>query len=148
MKAIYWSSIIAWSLATAGQAQPENYSVIERGPHHRVMASVTWTTNAITGKVFARTNSYTELATGMHRLQDGRWVEASTEIKAVPGGAIAGNGAHIVSFAANLAAAGGAIDCTTPDGKRLRSTVLGLSDTEPRNQCQSGSYTVRLQPGG
>jgi len=126
MKAVYCSSLVAWWLAASSQAQPQNYSVIERGPHHSVMASVTWTTNPITGKTFARTNCYTALATGMNRLQDNRWVPASTEIEVVPGGAIARNAAYTVSFAANLAAPG-AIDCTTPDGKRLRSSIIGLS---------------------
>ena len=53
------------------------YSVVARGPHHRVMARVTWTTNS-TGWITARTNSYTELATGMNTLKDGKWVESST----------------------------------------------------------------------
>ena len=47
------------------------YSVVERGPHHRVMANVTWTTNSM-GRIMARTSSYTELATGMNCLKDGK----------------------------------------------------------------------------
>jgi hypothetical protein len=112
-------------LATALRpGQPESYSVIERGPHHRVMASVTWSTNAA-GRAFAHTNLYTELATGMHRLlEGGGWVPSSTRIEVVPGGAIARNGPHVVSFPATIATP---VECVTPDGRRLRSIILGLS---------------------
>src|SRR5262245_52507379 len=72
------------------------YSVVERGPHHRVWSRVTWETNAL-GRAIAHTNSYTELETGMHYLQDGRWLESSLEITLTPGGAIATKGPHKVS---------------------------------------------------
>ena len=42
-----------------------DYSVVERGPHHLVWAKVTWQTDA-SGRITARTNSYTELTSGMH----------------------------------------------------------------------------------
>src|SRR2546425_3085210 len=41
------------------------YRIAERGPHHRVWQRVTAETNPL-GRVHYRTNSYTELATGMH----------------------------------------------------------------------------------
>jgi hypothetical protein len=53
-------------------------------------------------------------------------VEAGTEIQITPTGAIAAHGQHQVTFAANINTAG-AIDLTMPDGKHLRSHILGLS---------------------
>jgi hypothetical protein len=50
------------AISTASEA---DYSVVERGPHHRVWAKVTWQTDA-SGRITARTNSYTELTSGMH----------------------------------------------------------------------------------
>jgi hypothetical protein len=101
------------------------YTVTERGPHHRVWSCVTWHTNA-PGAGEAQTNSYTELATGLHFFQDGQWVESREEIAVVAEGAVARAGQHKVNFAANLATAG-AVDLELPDGQRLRSHVPGLS---------------------
>ncbi|MDB6016693.1 MAG: hypothetical protein JWR19_1182 [Pedosphaera sp.] len=59
-------------------------------------------------------------------MENGQWVEASTEIQITPTGAIAAHGQHQVTFAANINTAG-AIDLTTPEGKHLRGHILGLS---------------------
>ncbi|MEI6782130.1 MAG: hypothetical protein WCQ21_14555 [Verrucomicrobiota bacterium] len=109
----------------AADSAAADYTVIERGPHHRVMAKVTWQTDAL-GRVMAYTNSYTELLGGMHYLKDGEWVESQDLIEGYPGGAVARHGPVNVIFANNLATAG-AIDLQTPDGKRLTSHVTGLS---------------------
>jgi hypothetical protein len=100
-------------------------SVTERGPHHRILSRVSWETNLI-GKVVAHTNSYTELATGMHYLKDNQWVESKAEIKLVLGGAEAVDGSHKVKIAANLNSTN-AVQFTTPDGKQLRSRIFGLA---------------------
>ncbi|MDB6122329.1 MAG: hypothetical protein JWQ71_1322 [Pedosphaera sp.] len=101
------------------------YSIAERGPHHRVWHRVTIQTNHV-GKVLYRTNSYTELATGMHFLKDGEWQEASETIKITSEGAFAGNGQHKVNFLANINSLR-ALQVTTPDAKQLKSHILGLS---------------------
>jgi len=62
----------------------------------------------------------------MHYLQNGQWQESHELIQSVPGGAVALNGQHRVSFANDLATPG-AIDMLTPEGKELRSHILGLS---------------------
>ncbi len=102
-----------------------SYSIVERGPHHRIIATMTWTTNR-SGRVFARTNSYTELATGMHHLVDGKWQESSDEIAIVPGGATATNASHRVFLSAD-AAASDAVRLTMPNGQTLSSHVVGVS---------------------
>ena len=148
MKSTFLSAVVLTSIAllpavvapgqtaSAGSVAPpptllpaasSEYSVVERGPHHRVWAKVTWETNA-SGRVIARTNAYTELASGMHHRDPntGQWLESQEVIESYPGSAIARRGQHQVIFANDLATAG-AIDMQTPDGKRLTSHVLGLS---------------------
>ena len=105
-------------------AQAGDYTVTERGPDWRVMqkTAVENGTN--------RVHRYTELATGMHyKNASGQWVESKELIEVISGGAIARQGQHRVIFASNLNSRG-SIDLQTPDGKRLRSNVLGLGYTD------------------
>src|SRR5258706_3805408 len=52
------------------------YAVTERGPNHRVWKRVVAQTNDL-GVVSYETNGgYTELATGLHHLVNGQWVES------------------------------------------------------------------------
>lgn len=111
------------------------YIVTERGPHHRVWAKVVWETNTL-GWAEARTNSYIELATGLHYPDaNGVWTESREEIEMLPrgAGAVARHGQHEVIFPADIH--DGAIQMRLPDGQLLRSRVLGLSyyDTATSN---------------
>jgi hypothetical protein len=73
-----------------------------------------------------RPHYFTELATGMHyKNAQGDWTESKEYIEAYATGAIARQGQYQVIFANNLNSAG-SIDMQTPDGKRLRSNILGL----------------------
>lgn len=101
-------------------------SVLERGPNHRRVRQVGWQTNAL-GTISVRTNTYTELATGLHYLENGEWKESKEEIEILPNGAgaVARHGGHKVIFAPNLNTEG-VIDLETPDGTRLRSHILAL----------------------
>jgi hypothetical protein len=76
------------------------------------------------------TNSYTELATGMHYQEtpgEGPWLESNPAIEIDPnGGAKVEQCAHKIHFAANINTQG-AINFTTSDGKILRSHIIGLS---------------------
>ncbi len=77
------------------------------------------------GKAITQTNSYTELATGLHYMQDGKLVESKAEITILPqGGAAATQGQHKDYFPANLN--GGVIDLVMPDGRELKSQIRGL----------------------
>lgn len=101
-----------------------SYTEASRGPHSRVMQKVTTWTNPA-GKTMSRTNKYTELATGMSVLRNGRWVPASDQIQITADGAQATNGQHQVHFAANLNTPG-AIDLLTPEGRHMTSDIAGL----------------------
>lgn len=103
-----------------------HFSITERGAHHRVWSRVTQKTNAL-GQVRTRTNSYTEVATGMHFLnKEGKWEEAREEIEILSHGkgAMAGKGQHKVIFPANTE---GLIEFRIPEGRWLRSRVWGLA---------------------
>jgi hypothetical protein len=128
MKTTFWSIAFSTLLAVSMVAQDQGtspYVVVERGDHHRLWQSVTTVTDA-RGKLHYRTNSYTELETGMHYQKDGQWLESKEEVELTAQGAIARHGRHQVIFAANCNSPV-AIDMLTPDGKRFQSRVLGLA---------------------
>lgn len=68
-----------------------------------------------------------ELATGLHyQSSTGEWLDSKAEIEILTaGGATAGHGQHKSIFPPNLH--GGVIELTTPEGKSLRSQILGLA---------------------
>jgi RHS repeat-associated protein len=103
----------------------ESFNIVDRGPHHRLWNHVTLVTNELQ-EVSSVTNSYVEMATGLHFWQSNTWTDAQEQIIPAPGGATAWKGQHKVSFAANINTAG-AIVMQTPRGTNLHSHVLGLS---------------------
>jgi hypothetical protein len=133
MKTLYSKMLLAltftlplpWASGQTLTPQPGSYTVIERGPDHKVWQRTTFDTDP-RGVRIARNHRYVELASGMHYLDQGIWKESSEQIVPAPGGAIARTGQHKVIFAGTLPA-DAAIDMQTPDGTRLRSHVLGLA---------------------
>src|SRR5882724_7853125 len=115
----------AANAVAASALKPTPYAVVESGPNHRVWQNTTYETGP-NGEQRAHVHKYTELGTGMNYVDaSGRWAEAKEEIETSPQGAIARLGQYQVIFAGNLNSTG-AIDMQTPDGKRLRSNILGL----------------------
>ena len=101
-----------------------DYTVVERGANHRVWEKTTFELGP-NGATYPKKHHYTELATGMHYQKNGQWVESQEIIEPYPAGAIARQGQYQVIFANNLNSHA-AIDQQTPDGKRIRSNILGL----------------------
>ncbi len=117
-------SLLSLLLATTGRAldaipqdakpaDTPTFTIAERGPHHRL-----WTNSA--------GGTYTELATGMHYLNNGRWVESNEEIEILNGVGLARQGQYQVIFAPSLASTP-CIDISAPDGKRFQSRVTGIA---------------------
>ena len=110
--------------ANANLPPDTDYAVVDRGANHRVWEKTSYE-NTADGKVYPQKHRYTELATGLHYWQNGQWVESQEAIEPYSTGAVARHGQHQVIFANNINSAG-AIDEQTPDGKRLRSNIIGL----------------------
>lgn len=105
--------------------EPTAKRVVERGANHRIWQWEVYEQGP-NGAVYPKIHKYTELATGMHyKDASGQWQESQELIESYAGGAVAKQGQYQVIFANNLCSYG-AIDMQTPDGKRLRSNVLGL----------------------
>ena len=131
---IFCSLLMLGALHNAvGQGTPNNsatlppdtdYGVVQSGANHRVWEKTSYEMTA-DGTIYPQKHRYTELATGLNYLQNGQWVESQEVIEPYSTGAIARQGQHQVIFANNLNSAG-AIDEQTPDGKRLRSNIIGL----------------------
>ncbi len=108
------------------QTNALEYIVREKGPHHRKVERVE--TKLSGGQLHAVTNSYFELATGMHRNQSGELVAASSTIEILPlVGVVAQQTRHQVSFASTVGSANGTINLQTPDGKQITSSPLGIA---------------------
>lgn len=77
------------------------------------------------GELRPHVHTYVELASGLNYLNNGAWTPSVETIEPYSSGAIAQQGQYQVIFANNLNTVG-AIDMQTPDGKRLRSNIIGL----------------------
>jgi hypothetical protein len=117
--------VVAVTLPAQIPLSSSPYSVVERGPHHRVWQSVSSELGP-SGETLWRTNSYVELQSGACYQENGVWVDASEGIEVFPEGAVSRHTQHKVVFASNLNSQG-AIDLLTPDGKRMRSAPIGLA---------------------
>jgi len=118
--------------AAANQAQGQSststdWTVTERGPHHAVHEREQ-IVDLGGGRVERVDQRYVELATGLNYLEDGQWKESREEFQVLSDGyAVAAQGQHKVIVSPILNDANGAVDMETPDGKRMRSTILGLA---------------------
>ena len=105
-----------------------SYQVGEQGANQRVWQQIVRTTDTRGNLILSTNRAYVELATGLNFMDPvtGTWSASREVIEAHPGGAIAPFGQHKVIFANNLNSAG-AIDLQMPDGREMRSTILGLA---------------------
>jgi hypothetical protein len=101
------------------------FTATERSSYQTRWARIEAKTNAA-GRVFLRTNSFVELGAGLNRWAGNQWVASMPQIQAAPGGALGSNARHQVWFASDLNTQG-AVALTGPDGRSIRSQILGLS---------------------
>ena len=109
----------------ANMPPPTAYEVVSRDANSRVWQRQTYEKLA-DGTIVPHVHKYVELASGMCYQANGTWQDSEELIEPHAGGAVARHGSYQVIFADNLNSAG-AIDQQTPDGKRLRSNILGLA---------------------
>ncbi|MCW5553765.1 MAG: hypothetical protein KIS67_16605 [Verrucomicrobiae bacterium] len=97
-------------------------------------SKVSWAANPL-GVLEPQTNSYTELATGLHYRDpsSGEWRESDPSFELNEEGyAVAAKCQHQVIIAPSLNPADGVVvDLQTPEGRRLRSGLLGLNLFDP-----------------
>lgn len=102
------------------------YLIGERDANQQVWNKVIVETNS-EGQVSYTTNAaYVEVAAGLNYFANGQWKLSQEVVEPTADGAVARQGQHKVVFASDLATAG-AIGLQMPDGKELRSHILGLS---------------------
>lgn len=122
-------AVVLATLLTVSSLRGQEYAITERGPNHRVWSRTVWT-QLRSGRQVARTNTFVELQTGMHYLENGQWLESREVIEGYPGGAVARYGRNKVTFANSLATAG-CIEVQTEEGATLRSHLLCLAYFDP-----------------
>jgi hypothetical protein len=127
MKNIIGIASLALSLPfAANPAEPiAHFEVAQRGQDYALWHRVNYVTNQA-GRTVACTNTYKALETGKHYWANGQWLESREEIHIVPGGALATNTPHKVSFSANIKSPV-SVAVTTPAGKTLKIRPLGLA---------------------
>jgi len=109
----------------------EGYVCVQRSPHQKLWQEAVVSTN-YEGLLRTNIHSYTEIATGICRLQDpqngpdGPYIDSVEVIDPVADGAQASQCRYQVHFAASATSPGGVVNLITPDGKNLLSTVYGL----------------------
>src|SRR5260370_28434766 len=134
------------TLQTTNTASPaagtRAYSIVERGPNHKVWATAVTHTNAA-GEVSVRTNRYLEFGKVMHvQNSNGDYVDSSEQIQITTDGAQATNAPHQAFFSADIPTPG-AINLVTPEGKKLWSNpfILRYLDESTRRTCAVGAST-------
>jgi hypothetical protein len=100
------------------------YVEVSRGPHSRVMQRAVTFTNAA-GAVVTRTNSYTELATGLSHVVGNQYVPSSDEIWITANGAAGTNCQHQSLFNSDFGSSS-VIDLVTPEGFHMTSGITAL----------------------
>ena len=121
------SVVVAVCFARTNPELTAPVQTVSQGPHYRTVSQIAPVRTNHNGRIFYKTNAYTELAVGMHRPnQSGALVDANPQIEIQQaGGAIASQARHSVYFPGELCS--DAIQVVTPDGKTLTSRPVGLA---------------------
>lgn len=117
-----------WAVSQPTVKKEVSRRIFDRGAHHQKIEVVREVAQ-INGAVKTETIQYTQIASGLNKLEDGNWVESKEILEQHPNGLVGRSGPIQVIFDRNINQPG-SIDILTPDNKRLRSTVLGLYFTD------------------
>jgi hypothetical protein len=119
-------------LAASAQAALAEPAILERGPHHRVIQQVITELDA-EGRSLTKSNTFTELANGMHYWSGQGWEETRPVFEEFAEAFVAQYGPHQVIVTKDLSVP---VDLLTPDGKRfmIRPAFLALRDLSTGRQ--------------
>lgn len=108
-----------------GPTKSSSKRIKSQDMHSRVWETIQTTVDS-SNQLVLRTNSFTELASGLNYRENGVWKPTSEQIDLTPdGGARAFHGPHCVTFAPNVNTEV-AVDLKLPKGNHLKSHILGL----------------------
>ncbi len=112
-----------------------------QGANQNVWQKIVQITDTQGNVTYQTNNAYTELATGLNHLINGKWVASKEEIDISADGnsALATNGQHQAYFPGDIYS--GQIELVTPDGKQLYSRPVGLSYFDGTNSVLIAELT-------
>jgi hypothetical protein len=126
---LIFSSMKAPAQNAAEKVSPDAPVVTARGAHHRV-----WQRERLVtlpdGRTVNRPTGFTELATGLHYLENGAWQESRAEFAVTSTGAAATRGQHQVFLAGNINSPD-AIEIRTADQRVLKFRPVCLASGGP-----------------
>jgi hypothetical protein len=116
------------------------FSVVDRGPDHRVFERTEFSTNKL-GHITEIKHAFTQLGTGMHFLRNGQYQETREEILMQPdgNGAAATNGPNQLFLPADIYQ--GVIKIIGPDGQTQRSRPMGIAYVQGSQSVLISSLT-------
>ena len=121
--------VLLWVVSWKLMAQEPIVTVVERGPHHRVIdQTLPPTLEFPEGQLI----HYTEVATGMHYWDGTEWKPADADYDLTGPTALADRTAHKVTLKSNLADID-SVQVITPDGKEFRAHPLFLAYRDGTN---------------
>ena len=127
--------LVSMAVCVSAQTAFSVPRVVDRGAQHKVWQWEIYT-NAPGGQLVTIVHKFTELATGLNHLVNGKWADSQEKIVILPNGtAAATNGQHQAYFPANIYT--GAIRMVKPDGQVMQSRPVAMS-------YDDGSNTVML----
>lgn len=115
-------------LGLSAATSAQGYSLVGRNGDRKVWQRVDWVTNVLAHTMRPVRHSYVELRAGASKLVNGQWVDSDPTLEVSASGAQGTNTQFSVSFLGNINSGDTpAVTVTTPDGKQLGHTFLGLS---------------------
>lgn len=120
------ASTAAQQSANSRIIPPPDYPIDEPiGPHHK-RVEVLRTEIDASGQPRQVPSSYVHVEPGLNYLENGDWIESQAVLQASTNSIVGLHTQHRVEFSADISDPW-SVDLETPDGRRLRSRVLGLS---------------------
>jgi len=120
--------LLPWGVTRAQATSGSAPAITDLGPHHRVWE---WTALAEDGQggQYQTRHAFTELAAGLNRKDDrtGDWVSSRAEFEQTRDGYVIARQTPWKVILAPQLNVEGAVDLLTPEGQRLRSSILGIA---------------------
>src|SRR4029077_14173317 len=111
--------------SSAERMQQAGYQAVQRAQNKTVWSRAVLVTNEL-GAISLRTDSFTEIGSGLTRLQSAHYVPAAPELTITNGGILAHGAGHLAFFADNLNTRT-PCQIKMPNGQWLKTRFIGLA---------------------